>query len=211
MAARNALLVYEQDVYALSEKGEKELKASETSLSPAQIELLVRVDGKLTVAGIAASVRLLEPGAVIDEFRKLVDLQLVRLRSRHKSEGLGITGICSAKAMQPTREAIARARAEATDGTAALKKDGYYVRIARRDASKPAAPKNRAMSVIVVEDEPLLARFLKRAWRRASQPTATRSSPPSAPLRRPTSCFSMSCCRTPTVSTSCSRCASTRY
>ena len=151
-----------RDVYVLSDKGEAELKASETSLTPAEIELLVRIDGKLTVDESAEGVRILAPEVVPDAIRKLLDRKLIRMRPSQWSELDGITGMFDAKTLQPSQEALSRARAQASKGATALQKSGYYVRIARRDASKPALPAGRNPVVIVIEDEPLLAKFLKQ-------------------------------------------------
>lgn len=162
MAQKDPVIVYEHDVYVLSKEGEAELRAAETSLSPADIELLVRTDGKLTVAQIAQSARLLTRGAVIEAYRRLLDGKLVRLHSREKSESDGVADLFDVKASQPSRKAMTEAKAEASNGVTTLHKQGYFVRIARRDATKPTAPEGKTLSVIVVEDEPLLAKFLKQ-------------------------------------------------
>jgi len=167
MANRDSLIIQEHDVYLLSDKGDEELRGSETSLSPAEIELLVRVDGNLTVGEIAASCRLLKPGSAADAFRSLLGRNLVRLRpkgkvtSREFGTGLAIL-FDDTPSIQPTRKALTQARAEATAGASTLQKQGYYVRIARRDADKPKLPHGKTLSVVVVEDEPLLAKFLKQ-------------------------------------------------
>jgi two-component system OmpR family response regulator len=163
MNGKASLTVNEHDVYALSDKGNEELHGAETSLSPAEIELLVRIDGSQTVGQIAENVRLLAGNEVIEAFQKLLGANLVRLRARRKSEATDLGEFLSgASPAQPTRQAMAKAKAEAASGATTLQKQGYYVRIARRDAAKPKASGARALSVIVVEDEPLLAKFLKQ-------------------------------------------------
>jgi two-component system OmpR family response regulator len=163
MSGKELLTVNEHDVYALSDKGNEELHGAETSLAPAEIELLVRIDGSLTVGQIAENARLLKKNEVIEAFRKLLGADLVRLRSRRKNDAPDLGGfLSSASPAQPTRQAMAKAKAEASSGTTALQKQGYYVRIARRDAARPKASDARVLSVIVVEDEPLLAKFLKQ-------------------------------------------------
>jgi CheY-like chemotaxis protein len=161
MAQKDPVIVYEHDVYVLSKEGEAELREAETSLSPAEIELLVRTDGKLTLAQIARSTRLLTLPAVVETYRKLLDTKLVRLRSREQAGG-GLADLLDAKTDPPSRKAMTEAQAEAAQGVSTLQKQGYFVRIARRDATKPVAPEGKVLSVIVVEDEPLLAKFLKQ-------------------------------------------------
>jgi CheY-like chemotaxis protein len=161
MAPNNPLLIYGHDIYVLTEKGDKELRGSGTSLSPAEIELLVCLDGSATVTDVAAKARLLAPGAVMEAFRQLAMRQVIRLRTR-KDDPEEITGFFTTTATPPTRKAVTDAEAEAASGANTLETQGYYVRIAHRDASKPVAPQGRTLTVIVVEDEPLLAKFLKQ-------------------------------------------------
>ena len=161
MASTSGSSVYGHDVYVLTDKGDKELRGSGTSLSPAEIEILVCLDGSATVTDVAAKARLLTPGAVMEAFRQLASRQVIRLRTR-KDDADEIGGFFTMTAAQPTRKAVTEAEAEAASGTTTLEKQGYYVRIAHRDASKPVAPAGRKLTVIVVEDEPLLAKFLKQ-------------------------------------------------
>ena len=163
MNDKDMLDIHEEDVLALSDKGTEELHGSETSLSPAEIELLVRTDGSSTVGQIAESVLLLDREQVIAAFRRLLGSNLVRLRSRNKKNPKDLLGFfVSTAPTQPTKQALAKAKSEAASGTAVLQKQGYYVRIARRDAAKSKASGARVLSVVVIEDEPLLAKFLKQ-------------------------------------------------
>ncbi len=162
MTEKDPVVVYGHDVYVLSRDGEAELRESETSLSPAEIELLVRTDGKLTVAEIAASMRLLTREAVVESCRRLLGRKLLRLRSRPQAGPGGIGDLFDIKTPQPSRKAMTEAKTEATSGVTTLQKQGYFVRIARRDAAKPRTPEGKTLSVIVIEDEPLLAKFLKQ-------------------------------------------------
>jgi CheY-like chemotaxis protein len=98
----------------------------------------------------------------MEGIRRLLDRQLVSLRTQRKDDASEITGFFTKKALQPTRKAMDEAAAEASNGSITLQKQGYYVRIAHRDAAKPAAPEGRTLTVIVVEDEPLLAKFLRQ-------------------------------------------------
>jgi two-component system OmpR family response regulator len=163
MATKEPTIVYEHDVYALSPRGEEELHASETSLAPAEIELLVRIDGKLSVADIAQSTRLLAPDAVIAAMGRLLEGKFVKLKARPASSARGVADLFSGRVpAPPTRRAMTDARADATAGVSSLQKQGYFVRIAKRARTLPKITDRSALSVLVVEDEPLLARFLKQ-------------------------------------------------
>ena len=161
MARKDIFTVSERDVYVLTEKAEEELRAAETSLSPAVIELLVRIDGVQTAGQVAQGVRLLAPDAVTEMLRKLLEDRLIRLLPRGGADDF-VDFVSEKSPVTPTRKAMSAARAEASAGVSSLQKQGYYVRIARRDSAKPKAPDGRPLSVIVIEDEPLLAKFLKQ-------------------------------------------------
>ena len=49
------------DVYAVSDKGDEELKRGSTELSKAALELLVLLDGKTSIAELAARTSVLSP------------------------------------------------------------------------------------------------------------------------------------------------------
>src|SRR4029078_3280353 len=102
MALNSTSLIYGHDIYVLTEKGDKELRGSGTSLSPAEIELLVCLDGGATVTDVAAKARLWAPGAVMEAFRELANRHLIRLRTR-KDEPEEIAGFFTTTVAQATR------------------------------------------------------------------------------------------------------------
>ncbi len=162
MASKYPGMVNEHDVYVLTEKAEKELHGAETSLSPATIELLVRIDGKQDVAQVAQGVRSLSPDAVIETLRKMLEGGLIRLPPRDGGSDELVDFFSGVVSPLPTRKAMTAAKAEASSGASTLQKQGYYVRIARRDSARRRAPADRPLSVFTIEDEPLLAKFLKQ-------------------------------------------------
>ena len=162
MARKDASIVGEHDVYVLTERAEKELRGAETSLSPAAIELLVRIDGNQTAGQVAQGVRLLSPDAVTETLRRLLEDGLIRLLPRDGGAHDFVDFFSGKAPAPPTRKATNEVKAEASTGASTLQKQGYYVRIARRDATRMKAPVDRPLSVTVVEDEPLLAKFLKQ-------------------------------------------------
>jgi two-component system OmpR family response regulator len=160
MARTDPRRVQDEDVFALTGKGEQELRGSETSLSPAEIELLVRIDGATPVSGIAPDVKLLDRDAVHETFRKLRDSGLIRLDTGQPApEGLAIL-FDDKPVAQPSRKAMSAATAEAATGVSSLKKQGFYTRIARKRDDIPKPKGGKPLTAIVVEDEPHLARFL---------------------------------------------------
>lgn len=162
MALKNPLIVFEHDVYALTSEGERELRAGDTSLSPADIELLVRADGTTTVAEIAANMQSLPAQAVLQAYARLARSGLVDLASNLRDDSLDFTDFFSEKPRPaPSQEELTRARAEAATGVSALQAEGFYVRIARRARDPRPRDDGRAPAAIVVEDDPHLGQFLK--------------------------------------------------
>ena len=139
------------DVYALTSAGEAELRGGCTQLGPQEIDVLVRVDGQLTLDDILRKVPQSSHGAFMAAFRSLVDRRLLALwqpdaftlQWQTALEGLSAAGD--------------DARADA--GLASLQRDGFYVQIARERARARPRQGGKRLSALVVEDDPMLARF----------------------------------------------------
>lgn len=143
----------DHEIYALSPQSKNELRGGVTTLSSAQIDLLVRVDGVLTLAQIKASMPGISLEVFTSIFNSLLDLRLLSAAQTDPfAEKLQI---------QLNKMAVSRAEAEAASGAASLKKTGYYVSIARqRGPTRTLAP-GEVLSAIVVDDEPMLAKFIQ--------------------------------------------------
>lgn len=161
MSLKDQILVHEKDVYVLTDKGQKELSGAETSLLPEVLELLVCVDGEATVAQIGASLRSLPAGGVIPAFENLVRDGLVKLGSQKKTAHFADFYIDVAPPPL-SAQALAEADQDASNGIATLQKQGYYVRIARRAAAARKLAAGERLSVVVVEDDLHLAKFLRQ-------------------------------------------------
>jgi len=159
MAIRNPVAVNEHDVFALTKKGNDELGGSDTTLAPAEIELLIRIDGKSTVAQIGVGVRTLPRDNVVATLQRLLSGGWIQ--AAPKSDAIDAAGFFDAPARKPSAQAMSKAKTEATSGVTTLDKQGYYVRIARR-ATKRRLAGGAAVLVVVVEDEPILAKFLRQ-------------------------------------------------
>jgi CheY-like chemotaxis protein len=161
MALKNPFIVFEHDIYALTSEGEKQLRGGETSLPPAEIELLIRTDGKSTVADIAAHMQSLPAQAVAQTYAKLARAGLVDLASNLSDNSLDFSEFFSEKPRPaPSEEALRQARAEASTGISSLQEEGYYVRIARRAEGARKQEVGSALSALVIEDDPHLGKFL---------------------------------------------------
>jgi len=156
-------VMVDHDVYALTSRGDEEMRGAATSLSPAEIELLVRTDGSSTVAQIRASMRSVAPDAVTSIYENLARAGLIDLASSEANKSLDFTDFFDDRPdSAPTDATVSRADAEAARGASTLKEHGYYVRIARRGRGRLKIDGGEKPLAIVIEDEPILGRFLKQ-------------------------------------------------
>lgn len=140
------------DVYAVTPKGAQELRSSATTISPPEVELLVRLDGILTLAQIQQGM-----GAAADG---TFDKTLAMLVGKGHAVFVQPDPFAASLPFQFSKSALTRADAEADVCAASLKSSNYYVRIARkREPPRPRAVGER-LSAIIVDDEPLMAKFL---------------------------------------------------
>lgn len=155
------LMVNDSDVYILTFKGGNELQASETSLAPLPLELLVLIDGRSTVAEIRKQAKSV---ATDEQFAKamqdLVREGYVDLASNQLTQSLDFIEFFSEKPKQPSESALSQVQSEAASGVTTLQQQGYYVRIAMRSAAR--AGESGGRSVLVVEDDASLAKFLRQ-------------------------------------------------
>jgi two-component system OmpR family response regulator len=144
--------VQDDEIYALFSPGERELKGSNTVLSQREIELLVRLDGTLTLGQIRAGM----PAFEKDAFFATVSQLCAQGFMGHKRDSFS-----PQLQFAPNRMAVTQAQAEGEAGTASLSRAGYYVSIARaRGPARPLGP-HETLTALVVEDEPALAKFIQ--------------------------------------------------
>jgi CheY-like chemotaxis protein len=159
MPDSNAPLVTTEDYYALTARGEAEIRGARTTLPPLALELLVRMDGATSPAQLHAGMRATPVDEIARTLAVLLRDKYIRYAEVSIDDALSfdvLPGIARAPALSS-----AKVRREATLGLKAMEHHGYYVRIARRPEAKPAMPADRRPLAVVVEDEPHLAKFLK--------------------------------------------------
>lgn len=139
------------EVYALTERGKGELQGGATSCAPRELEVLVLVDGVLGAGTLAARARHVPAGEVPKVLQRLVQLGLIEKAGAGAGAGYSFIG---------GGELLSSASKEADAGTADLQRQGYYVSIARRAAKVRPPAAGSARSVLIVEDDPVLARML---------------------------------------------------
>jgi CheY-like chemotaxis protein len=160
-----APLVSHSDVYGLTSRGEAEIRGSKTNLPPLALELLVRTDGRTPVHELQSSMSGVPSQRVAETLARLLHDDLIQ-HSRTRDDALHMDDVKGiARTAVRTHPAGASTQREATAGFNSLKQDGFYVRIARRPDARPNLPQDRTPSLLVVEDEPHLARFLSHFMR----------------------------------------------
>jgi CheY-like chemotaxis protein len=165
MAPVKALLVSHGDVYGLTSRGEAEIRGSRTNLPALALELLVRTDGRTPVCELQSSMPEVPSERVSETLARLLRDELIQHSTAHDDtlrmddiKGIASSAVRAHPAGKSTRR-------EATAGVNSLKQDGFYVRIARRPDARPTLPLDRTPTLLVIEDEPHLARFLSHFMR----------------------------------------------
>lgn len=162
MSMEERIQIRELDVYAVTEKGDEELKRGTTELSRAALELLVLLDGKSSFADIAQRSNALTADEIQQTAQLLAQEEYIRPATLEQELNIDFSYFFADQpAAKPSAEAAERASGEAESGTAALKLNGYYVSIARKSARKIEPASGSSYTVLVVEDDPELQRALK--------------------------------------------------
>lgn len=143
----------QHQIYALTSSGEKELRGGATVLSPTQIELLVRIDGKLTYSQIKAAMPAISGDAFTSVFQDLLNRRLVSVAAADP--------FADKFQVQLDQMAWSLAEAEADAGAKSLKRAGFFVGIARKRGAPRSLAPGEVLSAVVVEDDPMLAKFIR--------------------------------------------------
>jgi two-component system, OmpR family, response regulator len=162
MSIEERLQIRDLDVYAVSDKGEEELKRGSTDLSQAALELLVLLDGKTNFAEIAQRTKVLSAEEIRQTAQMLAQGEYIKPATMEQELNIDFSYFFAGQPpAEPSEETTEKVRGEAESGAAALKLNGYYVSIARRSAKKIAPAGGASYSVLVVEDDAELQRALK--------------------------------------------------
>jgi len=131
-------------VYAHSGTADVELTGARTALTPAEIELLVLIDGKTNVEELTRRAAPLAEEAVKKAMEKLVRAGYIVPAADVSSAGIDPGDFFST----------------ADQGLASLKKNGYFVCIAQAAAPRKIV-KDEKLSLLVVEDDEQLAKLVR--------------------------------------------------
>lgn len=153
--------ILDSDLFAVTFHGNRELQRADTRLSLLALKLLVLIDGKADFATIRErSSRFASGEELADGMRELLKGGYADYSSRLVMEPDNLIDFFSGDANEPPAQALKDAHEEAITGVTTLQQDGYYLRIAM-----PPAERQRQHSrdrVLIIEDEPSLAKFLRQ-------------------------------------------------
>lgn len=147
------------DIFAISKKGDDELKAADTSLSAAELQVLVLTDGFSSVSEIAQRVPGLSREDVIAAVGKLVAGKHVVSVAESDEMGSGFSTIAVPAGFFSS--ITADSSPEMQGGASILKRKGYYVRIARRPAANRDKKEGWRPTILVVDDDPDLQKLIR--------------------------------------------------
>jgi two-component system OmpR family response regulator len=139
--------------YAVTSRGQEELGGASTALTAAEIELLVRLDGALTLGEIKSGMPALSQDEFTRAFRTLLNRRLVVAAESDPFE----------EQLQSHLSAFSESLGgeEADAGLLSLRRKGYFVGIARERAKAAARSPGMPLVAVVIEDEPVLAKFVQ--------------------------------------------------
>ena len=161
MPPNHPLMINDADVYILTFNGNNELQSSQTGLGAVALKLLVLLDGRSTVAEIRKRA---EPEAggwqFVEAMRELLGGGYIDLASNQLTQSSDFIEFFNAKPQPSTASLSGELQSEAETGITTLQRNGYYVRIAMRSAERPESKGGE--SVLIVEDDPTLAKFLRQ-------------------------------------------------
>src|SRR3954467_14857794 len=153
--------ISDDDIFAITDKGNRELKASGTELTISDLQVLVLVDGFSPVAAMAERVPGTSRNEVNAAIQKLVQTKLivntVEPESDANSSGFSTITVPAGFFSSLTGDASP----EALGGAAILKQKGYFVRIARRPADIPKRPEGWQPTLLVVDDDIDLQKLIR--------------------------------------------------
>jgi CheY-like chemotaxis protein len=156
-----ATAVHDDDVFALTEKGVKELKAADTQMSVAELQVLVLLDGLSPVAAIADLV----PGSTRDEVNAaILKLALAKyvVNTVEPTTDANSSGFSTITVPAGFFSSLKGGTSpEAEGGASILKQRGYFVRIARRAAEAHESRPGWKPTILVIDDDIDLQKLIR--------------------------------------------------
>jgi two-component system, OmpR family, response regulator len=146
--------IYSHDVFTITAKGRQELNQGSTELPGDELEVLVLLDGKLSMKEILALMPRLEDWELVNLIPKLIRKGFAAKASIADQDDLDFSYFFDAEKTVPTAELLEQSDVEAAIGITTLQRDGYYVSITRQNNRPQAAAGKKVFTILAVEDDP---------------------------------------------------------
>lgn len=144
---------HDDDVFAITDKGNQELKAAGTELTVTDLQVLVLLDGFSPLAAVAERVPHTSRDAVNAAVLKLAFSKLI-VNTVEPESDVNASGFSTITVPAGFFSSLKNgSNPEAEGGFAILKQKGYFVRIARRPADAPKHKEGWQPTVLVVDDD----------------------------------------------------------
>lgn len=153
----------ENALLALTKEGERELREPGTQLTAVELEALVIIDGKSTVAQTLTRISALsgaQPDIARERLAELVDKGLICVGA-DLTHGVLDPGDFFTLATVQTVAANAGEQARADADTELLRKNGYCVNLARHSTAIREQVDGRKLTVVVIDDDPNICTLLR--------------------------------------------------
>lgn len=145
------LLLPMEQIFDLSAKGTAELNGHSTTLNPSQLELLVRLDGALTLSQVRQSMPHASDDRFAAAFKALQQRGLVQQVKVDRFEAMAtrqlnmlqLSGCASAQASR------------------SLTRTGFSVGLTWQRSRRATGPASQPYRAVVVEDDPVLSRMIE--------------------------------------------------
>ncbi|HUK06117.1 MAG TPA: response regulator [Burkholderiales bacterium] len=159
MAKTGLNAIGDDDAFAITGKGNAELKTPGTALTTSDLQVLVLLDGFSTVAQVAQRVPNVSRAEVDASLKKMLGAKLIVNTIEPESDAMG-SGFSTISVPAGFFSGLTEATPEAEGGTSILKQKGYYVRIAKRADAREAKEGWRP-TVLVIDDDPDLQKLIR--------------------------------------------------
>jgi len=151
----------DSDILSLTKLGEQEIREPGTTLPAVHLEALVLVGGSATVAQVLNRARSMAPNVLRSHLGELINRKLISVNTDQSDSVIEPGDFFSWMAYTPPDNIDARTHAQADADTEFLKRNSYYVNMARK--RPPAQNRNdeHRLNVLAIEDDPDICKVLQ--------------------------------------------------
>lgn len=149
-------------VLALTREGERELQEPGTALSAQQLEALVLIGNRATVAQVLQRARNADPDDIRAGLRALIERKLVSIDAAPSPDVIDAGNFFSLDSGYTTTAIASAAVPASIDAdTEFLRRNGYCVTMTRTLPARDDLASGRKRQVLIVEDTPEIAKLLQ--------------------------------------------------